>query len=277
MCCLDPTPALRRLQPRPALIACLAAVSILAGSTVVQAQAGGPAAKAGEHKTVLPTIFSKTKVALKSSDASIAQMLDRLIPSRSSLNYVVEDLPSKTKGSLTFQGSLKDALDRVADLFDYTWRVRKGIFIVFEKRFDDPNEHPQLILPELLTIARGMNAVLTGIPYQSKSFFYSADIRAFYHSLTPEQVSRLERKESLAIGELSDVQSGLMLTALYSSAYHPLIHAWQDLELQLASMPASNLTLKQINGYRVLGYQYPQREYGQIGGVTLRMFQPGDN
>ena len=277
MCTLDQTPPLRQLKRRPALIACLAAFSIFAGSAGTQAQGAGTTAKTGESQTVLPPIFLNTKVVLKSSDATLAEMLDRLIPAQSSLNYVVEDLPIKTRGVLTFQGSLKDALDRVADLFDYTWRVRKRTFIVFEKRFDDPNEHPQLVLPELLTIARGMNTVLKGIPYQSESAFYDQDIQAFHHSLTPDQVSRLERKESLAIGELSDVQSGLMLTALYTSAYQRLIHAWRDLEFQLASMPASNLMLKQINVNRVLGFQYPPRVYGQSGGITLRVFQPGED
>jgi hypothetical protein len=256
---------------RPALTVSLLVLAVLTGTSVCGAQNREAPNNLDSKQPVLPRIFAETKINVRLKGVSLSQMLDIVIPANSPLNYVVEDLPIKTTADLTYRGPLKDALDHVADEFDYTWRVRKGTFVVFEKRFVDPDEHPQLILPELLKIARDVNTTLKGIPYQSgiaNDFF---NIRTLYLSLTPPQVSRLERKESLGVNDLSVAQTDLMITALYSSQYQSAIYAWQDLESQLAAMPKSVLVLAQYDRYGVLFYQYPAKG-GRTVRKTLRLF-----
>jgi hypothetical protein len=255
---------------------CLIVAAVYISCTICQAQASGPVRTTAAPTPALPRIFSQTRVKLALNDESLAEMLDRLIPESTALNYVVEDLPIKRKGTVLVDGTLKDALDRIADLFDYTWRVRKGTIVIFEKRFSDPNEHPQLILPELQRVARGMNTVLRAIPIQSGMSSDGENIRTFHHSLTPEQLVRLNRKEAIGIQDLTEAQRTLMLTALYSSAYRQMVAAWQDIEVQLIGMPSSYLALSQGRKYRVLTYYYPQRN-AQLGRQDLRLFLPSEN
>jgi hypothetical protein len=260
--------------PTPVVVALtlsFATLALCAASVARGAQGRETANSVQAKRPAVPRILTDTKTNLQLTDASLSQMLDKVIPASSPLSYVVEDLPIKATADLAYHGPLIDALDRIADLFDYTWRVRKGACIVFEKRFANLDEHPQLILPELLRIARDMNTTLKGIPYQSGVANDGFNIRAFYLLLTPQQVSRLERKESLGAKDLSVTQRNLMVTALYSSQYQSTVTGWQDLEAQLAAMPKSALTLTQSGRYGDLTLQYPSKD-GRPVRKTMRLF-----
>ena len=119
-----------------------------------------------------------------------------------------------------------------------------------------------------------MNVTLRGIPYQSgvASDFYN--IHAFYRSLTPDQTARLERREAIGAGDLTDLQRRLMITALFSSQYQAAINAWRDLEVQLTAMPKAALITNEYRDIRYLLYQYPLKN-GQTRKIGLRQFQSG--
>lgn len=79
------------------------------------------------------------------------------------LNILADDEPLLPQVTLNIDGSAKEALDKVSDAFDYSWKQKSSGIIVMVKRFHDAAEHPQYNLPELRRMAHDVAGIFKAV------------------------------------------------------------------------------------------------------------------
>src|SRR5579884_313347 len=161
------------------------------------------------------------------------------------LSIVADGEPLTRQADVELNGTAKEALDRVADIFDYTWMPLKSGVILMRKRFKNPDDYPQMNLEEMRQMAREIVAVLQALPFDPNPAHENAIITELFRSFTPAQVLLLRSGRVLRGSELSVQQLNLLQQAVLSSYFSEPCSAWTLLLAQLDSMPQSFLQMRE--------------------------------
>src|SRR5258708_4855765 len=108
-------------------------------------------------------------------------------------SILADDLPLLQQADMELHGTAKEALDRVSDRFDFTWALSKHGIILMRKRFRNPNEFPQINLPELKQTTKSVLSALWLIPdsMNSGAAGWAYAMKDLVSAFTPDQANAL--------------------------------------------------------------------------------------
>jgi hypothetical protein len=152
----------------------------------------------------LSTDVKTRAVALSLSHAPMSDVIVSLAK-QGRCNIIVNDEPRDNQADIEFKGTFEDALNKVADAYDYTWTVNKQSVILMTKRFSRQNEYPPLNAGELHQTAEDSLAAISTFKF-SMQVDPAMLIRSVYASLTPEQQTALKNHQKILGRQLSDAQ-----------------------------------------------------------------------
>ena len=174
----------------------------------------------------LPADFTSRMVSLSFEHAPMSAAIADLAK-QSGHNIVVNDEPRDNQADLEFKGSTKDALDKVAEAYDYTWKLGKSGAILMTKRFSRQMEYPPLNAQELNQTARDILAILQSFNFDlEKNQDENALGLAVYESLTPEQTATLRAGKTLHASQLSDAQKQRVAQAILGGVLSNRWYKW---------------------------------------------------
>jgi len=187
----------------------------------------------------LPAVFQK-KIQVTLQGATMDATLAALAKDNH-INIVADGEPLLQKADINLDGTLREALDKVADLFDYNWTVSRAGVVLMTKRFKNPKERPQFNLPEMLGLTHDMITALTAIDYDRDPSHWQIRVKQMASTFTTEQLRALESGKTLRGSDLLPTQQGLLQNAVVSKAFAGALHLWEDLLPNLEAMPKSRL------------------------------------
>jgi hypothetical protein len=177
------------------------------------------------------------KLALE--DATFADFLKTLQASNQ-LSFIADGTPNKKTASIASESTLRVALSKVAETFDYTFRVGKNRTILLTKRFKEEREEPQFHLLEMREVAGDVVRLFKTLPFdESGNWEHSVD--ALYQTLTPQQMEWLQMAQPLTGKQLTQQQRSLLQQAVYTNLLAQTYGVWHDLSTVLAGLPQSKL------------------------------------
>ena len=185
-------------------------ISVLAGTIVAiitqSMGASGQTVQSREQRLSM-------RVELAINEAQMSDLMKQ-ISSRYGIGMIADGTPMLSKTNFAFSGTLHEALDRIADTFDYTFSITKSGVVLFYKRFKNPDDRPQLNLNELRKSVKDMLTALPLIESDPKHEGWGAAIRELAQSMTPEQVQYLKGGKRLLFNDLQPAQQLLLARAI---------------------------------------------------------------
>lgn len=160
------------------------------------------------------------------------------------LNILVDDEPLPQTVNLEFDGTVKEALDKVGDMFDYTWRQKANGIIVMYKRFQSAAEHPQYNLPELQRMAHGMVDIFKAFPLDPLDDF-TPRMNALFGTLTPNQLGMLQNGQTLYGSDLNAEQMEALQSVILQHMLADQIGLWPSLMVQLDKLDRSLFQIRE--------------------------------
>jgi hypothetical protein len=178
----------------------------------------------------------------------------------------VDGEPLLDEAEITFEGTAREALDYVADRFDYTWAVNRHGVILLHKHFRNWADYPRLNSAEMRQMARDVLRVLYALPYERTGQGYTLYLNELYRSFTPQQKAVLRAGKSLSFRELTLQQGELLYQSLLSGYFGEMCQDWNMLLRLLDMLPSSYLVLRQgrqIEGKIVYGSDIAVKPSGE--------------
>jgi hypothetical protein len=198
----------------------------------------GPVAQAQE-----PAVSLKSKsVAINAQNCSFAE-LTSLLSKQIGCSILVDDQPLRQNADIEFTCSAEQALDQVADAFDYRWSVVPSGVIVMSKGFKDIHEYPQITLPEQREMTQNIVTILRASGYKETDTLASLG-HAFMQALTLEQGAILRKGDHISVVNLTPQQQSLAQMCLVAHAFAAPYTAWNRLSTQLDSLETSTLAIR---------------------------------
>lgn len=140
-----------------------------------------------------------------------------------------------------YAGTAKEVLDRVADRFDFTWKVNSRGVILMNKRFNNPDEAPQMHLAEVQRMAKDAFNVFGLLGFDPDVAHTTQLRQQLYSSLIPEQRAALANGAHLTLQDLSQQQTGFVEQAIMNNALAVFYSVWRYLNALLSNAPAGAL------------------------------------
>ncbi len=193
----------------------------------------------------LPAEFEARQISLSYRKQSLSAVVADL-SQRIGKSILVDDEPLNSGADIEFKGSLKMALDRIGDAFDYSWRLSKRGSILMNKRFrTNPDELPQMNLPELRQMAADMLLVLGALPYDLSPVPVEDHIARILNSLTPEQGAAIRGGAVFYGKDLSVEQRQVLAQYRCNGTFEPVYSIWSALSNALNDLPHAYLQLRE--------------------------------
>jgi hypothetical protein len=181
---------------------------------------------------------------LELKDATFADYLD-ILQRDLNLTLIADGTPLQKSVSLALDSTLREALDKVADAFDYRWRVGKNRVILLTKRFHNEQEMPQFILPELKQSAFGVMRVL-GMPSISFGTHWEHSLDVFARLLSPQQMEWLQTSQPLMGKQLTPKQRAILGDAVLSNLLSDPFALWFDFHQVLSDLDKAKLVGERV-------------------------------
>lgn len=156
---------------------------------------------------------------------------------------IADGEPFTETANLSFEGNGKEAVDKVADIFDYKWKLSKSGVILFSKKFHLPEERPQSNPEEILNCSYNVLSILQWNS-NGNSFKTTANyLVELANSLTQEQINLLHRGDHLQVNELTANQQSLVFGSILSNSMSQTEFQWNLLKTLLSKRRLSNLKI----------------------------------
>lgn len=194
--------------------------------------------------------LEKKMVTIRGTKLSFADALAQ-VGKQTGHSVIADDQPHLQSAELDLHGTAVQALDRIADIFDYTWMVSKKGVILLTKRFKTKLEYPQVDPPELYAaIKDGLTAIKT---ISDLDEVISSDewMDRIYQEFTPEQKVLLKTGAVQPASMLSTHQAQLIDQAALHIYFAGVIGTWKFLALQFEKMPRAFFQLRDLPGFYV--------------------------
>jgi hypothetical protein len=191
------------------------------------------------------------------------------------VNILVDGQPLLQKADIKLSGSLHDALDSIADAFDYTWSVSKGGAVLMSKRFMSQDERPQVNLAEMLEMTRNMVRALTLVDYDKDETHWPLLVTQVADSFTQQQRKVLESGERIHASDLQPQQKAALQQAILSNTFIKALRVWDGAIPNLENMERSKLQARKRDsvapGSPTHDYMYTYRgSDGQLHVIELQ-------
>ncbi len=198
------------------------------------------------------------------------------------IDVIADGVPRKTTATIEFKGTAREAVERVASEFDLTWTVSRAGVILFQKRFKDQREIPQLNQAEMEHVASDSLRIITSLGMDPRIHVQSYFLQ-LGATFSPEQMETLRAGENLPVAALSPEQSALVAASIFSFATSRTYHGWNVLHARLAALKWAtirNVPAEQTNPYTHEVFQRPwvlfelQDPSGRWVNETLIQYPP---
>jgi hypothetical protein len=159
----------------------------------------------------------------------------REICERYKIAILADGVPLLQEADIDFHGKLKDALDRIADLFDYSVTMRKSGAVSMMKRFTNPEDRPQLNPAEVRRTASDMLTILPTLPYDLEQPPLWARLirRELAPRLTPEQIDAMKQGKKIIPTDLPPNLQRTLAEIVLIRAYGDARSMWERIYRQL--------------------------------------------
>jgi hypothetical protein len=184
------------------------------------------------------SVLNTRKVVLERQRVSLADALKSL-SDQTGLNIVADDLPRRGAQEIGARGNARAALDEIGRRFDYTWKETKAGDVILYKRFEEPDEHPQISRAEALETVRALLKVLSSFSVPPAPSGMSAELRGLYEMLTPAQLQHIADGTPLFVRDLSLAQQQAVIRALIHQGFGMVPMYCEALASQLKGMEDS--------------------------------------
>lgn len=154
-------------------------------------------------------------------------------------NIVMDDAPLLPPPDLDCEGTGKEVMDKVCDAYDYSWRVGRQGMTLLSKRFYNPDELPQMSLPELQQMGRDALTALAGVTCDPRVTGWAYGCKTLYEGCTPAQLETLKQGSPLRYAELSAAQQETLAQMLLNRRFAEIILSAKMLSETFDLVPAS--------------------------------------
>jgi len=197
-------------------------------------------AEAQETKPALPAHFTD-HVTAKFHQQSLKQIVTAL-DKQVGLNILIDGEPLAPMADVACDGTLEEALNKLADTFDYHWKVGKGGIVLFNKRFRNRDDAPQANIAELTHLVNNMSSIFTLAGAEPDPSLWEKQLSLFYQSVTePQRASLLDGKR-LTGKDLSPRQLLPLRSAVLNNQFGHAFQIWRDLSDHLRAFDTAYLT-----------------------------------
>jgi hypothetical protein len=173
------------------------------------------------------------------------------ISDRYGVSVLADGAPVLGKTTIDFKGTLRDSLDIVADAFDYAVSVHKSGIVSLMKKFNDPDDLPQLVPAEIRQTAADMLAILPDQPSDTSDppLLWASWLRQLARRLPADILDGMKNGKSYAFSDLTpDIQRSLA-DVLAWRAFGVARSAWDRLYRQLDRFEQSTLHAKKKGAF----------------------------
>ncbi len=236
-------------------------LAVLSGAAARQA----PAVPIPPVASPLPAIYGQP-YRQKTQSLSFAQAV-ALLNKTAGLSIVADGEPVLTQATLRFEGTLSQAVDQVADAFDFSWTLTKSGVVLMRKRFQAAGERPQTSLVEARQIARDIIKALHSVPYDSARGTWDEQMKQLYRTFSPEQWQTLRAGGRTGVAMLAPAQRDALTQVVIGNTFADEIVPWQRLLDELILLPDSYLQT-QVRGGDPLNAAVPR--YYDVMQVSRR-------
>lgn len=171
----------------------------------------------------------------------------RTLQSLGHVNVMVDGEPVLQKADLDSEGSLRDALNSIAEKFDYNWRVSRSGVILMTKRFKNLQEQPQMHPEEMRQMVKDVRKALHLAPVNDENGRPHPYLRQLLLSLSKEQYKAITGNQPFYARDLHQDQFQLLMTSVWQFQIPHAFQKWDTLARILEGLPASYLYADPIN------------------------------
>lgn len=184
--------------------------------------------------------LSKT-VELRFNGISMQAML-RDVSDQFRVSVFADGVPIRDKADIEFHGSLRDALDKIADTFDYSVTVHKSGIVSMMKRFTNPEDRPQMAAAEIRQTAADMLTILPALLYDTaEPPLWARMMRQLARRLPPEMIESMKHGKEFVVSDLPPDARQPLADILQWRAYGVARSSWEQLHRQLDRFDQSML------------------------------------
>jgi len=189
-----------------------------------------------EHK------FLERAVRISARQKSLADFVEYLAAT-AKISIVTDGVPDRVAANLEVDGTVREALDKLAAGFDCGWSVSKSGIVMIARRFADETEHPQIHLKEMQQMVRDIHAALQLVPPEVYNMNCNVLLNQLEHSFTPTQMAAC--KDGTLTGADLDTQQFSCLNSAIQNYTFAFAIRWRYLTpVLMDGMPSSFLQLK---------------------------------
>ena len=163
-----------------------------------------------------------------------------ILSEKSGCSIVVDDEPLRKLGDIDIDGTVQEALDRIAQTFDYTWTLSKQGVVLMSKAFNNPKEIPQMNLPEMRQMARTAIAALNSFPCDLDRMICYTQANLLFKSFSKEQAANLQQGVHLRLKDLTPDQAVLLQRLVTNEVLAGALTQWKTLLAGLDAVPTAN-------------------------------------
>lgn len=138
--------------------------------------------------------------------------------------------------------SLREVVDTVTDKFDYKWYVTSGGVVVMTKRFESPQERPQMHLAEMQQMSKDIVKAFSLVPAAEPGIVPHPGLRQLMRSLSPDQYHAITGSQPFFARDLQPDQFQLYTQCLWQAHLTNILPNWNLLSQLLDNFPASYFT-----------------------------------
>lgn len=189
------------------------------------------------QKPQTSTATSWKQVTLNVKGTSLANLC-KVLSAQIGHGIIVDGVPLREQADVEFSGDGSKALDKVADVFDYSWTLGKSGVVLMRKRFTNPDEMPQFTRAEWRRVSRNVLSILSAFSFDHNAAHEQEYPVQLYHTFTPEQVQSLQSGKKLYFNQMPEAQQHLVQAWIYTGYFAPEYAAWQNLFDRLDVMHA---------------------------------------
>jgi hypothetical protein len=173
---------------------------------------------------------------------SFAETLEEL--AKQGVNVVTDGVPITLAASLSFKGTIKEALDKIGDAFDFDWTLTKNNIILMTKRFKNSDEFPQVHLVEIRQLTKEILAALKIVSYDPTPAGFGDQLRTLLSSFTSQQLQMLRSGQYLRSRDLTLPQRQLLEQAILNNTFALSYSRWEELDVRLKNLSTSYFQIK---------------------------------
>ena len=222
-----------------------------------------------QHKPLLATDLNSKLIKVDVKAATLDTMV-ALLSKQLNVSIFVDDRPIHAPIGFSMETTARKALNRIANAYDYEWRLTKSGSILLYKRFKSPQEFPQSDYAEWLQVSKDALRVLGETEHDFSFTSSNTILHSFVSNLSYEQGNELRNGKRLPATALDEKSASYLREYMYVRAFEVTVLEWQGLRDILLQMPQNALKLRSELDIRdTFISQKEQREQSHLQMLVL--------